>query len=244
MWCSRIIATSDVDSFIKVLNEDSEFSSRIANPSDWKGGCNAYCYVTPKEMCWLPWKKKYDSSNADDFPELKIHSAVDKCTYNFIEYGDVCYELPSAPIREILKITNTDGYLFYDCDKQVKAASVFVGERWKTQQYYLLTNKALLWNLEQSGNTLLWIMREDRREDGKSKERFGDFYAEKDCSYVGFFRNEEFVVIRIYSNKNQKVDVDRADDPLSDILDQYGYKTETSEYTEPIAIQEIEDSSL
>lgn len=234
-----LIATSDVDSFIKELNEDSELSYRVANPSDWIGGCRVYCYVTPKEMCWMPWKKRYDSSNAYDFPELKIRSAVDKCTYNFIEYGDVCYELPSAPIREILKITNTDGYLFYDHDKQIKAASFSVGERWRTQQYYLLTNKALLWDLEQSGYTLLWIMREDRRESGKAKERFGDFYAEKDCSYLGFFRNEEFDVIRIFSSKDRKLDVGGVGDQLSDILDQYGYKTETSEHTEQIVIHEI-----
>ena len=214
-----LIATSDVDSFIKDLNEDSDLSYRVANPPDWTGGCSVYCYVTPKEMCWMPWKKRYDSSNAYDFPELKIHSAVDKCTYNFIEYGDVYYELPSAPIREILKITNTDGYLFYDCDKQVKAASVMVGEKWRTQQSYLLADKTLLQDLEQSGNTLVWIMREDRRENGKARERFGDFYAEKDCSYVGFFRNEEFVVIPIFPLKRPKVDLDEGNEPLSALIE-------------------------
>ena len=238
-----LIATSDVDSFIDELNEDSDLSYRVANPPDWKGGCSANCYVTPKEMCWMPWKKRYDGRNTDDFSELKIHSAVDKCTYNFIEYGDVCYEMPSAPIREILQITDTDGYLFYNRDKQIKAASISVGERWRTQQYYLLVDKSLLQDVEQSGNTLLWIMREDRRENIKAKERFGDFYAEKDCSYVGFFRNKEFVVIQIFPSKDRKVDMDGADDPLSDILDQYGYRTETSEHTEQIVIQKVEDSS-
>lgn len=239
-----LIATSDVDSFIKELTEDSELSYSVANPPDWKGGCRAYCYVTPKEMCWMPWKKRYDSSNTYDFPKLRIHSAVDKCTYNFIEYGDVCYELPSAPIRETLRITNTDGYPFYDRDKQIKAVSTSVGEKWRTQQYYLLANKTLLQELEQSGNTLLWIMREDRRENGKAKERFGDFYAEKDCSYVGFFKNEEFVVLQISPSKGPKVDADGDDDLLSDILDQYGCGTEISEQTEQLTIQEVEDSSL
>lgn len=196
-----LIDTSDVNSFIEELNGDPELSYRVANPPDWKGGCSVYCYVTPKEICWMPWKKRYDSENIDDFPELKIHSAVDKCTYNYIDYGDVVYDLPSAPIRKILKITNTDGYTFYDCDKQIKAATISVGENGRTQQYYLLTNKKLLRDLEQSGNTLLWIMREDRRETRKAKERFGNFYAEKDCSYLGFFRNEEFVVQQIYPNK-------------------------------------------
>lgn len=232
-----LIATSDVDRFVKDFDENPELSRRMANPSDWKGGCSVYCYVTPKEMCWMPWKKRYDSSNTYEFSDLEIHSAVDKCTYNFTQYGDVCYELPSTPIRETLKITNTDGYLFYDSDKQVKAACVMVGEKWRTQQSYLLTNKELLRDLEQSGNTLVWIMREDRRENGKAKERFGDFYAEKDCSYVGFYRNEEFVVKRIIPMNHQKVNAKEVDE-LSALIKQFGYRTETSEYPEKIVILE------
>ncbi len=92
--------------------------------------------------------------------------------------------------------------------------------------------------LEQSGNTLVWIMREDRRENGKAKERFGDFYAEKDCSYVGFYRNEEFTVIRILPTKRKKVDVSEEYDQLSALIEQYGYRTETTEYPEQVVIRE------
>lgn len=239
-----LIAVNDVDSFISMLNEDSELSSRIANPFDWNGGCSANCYITPKEVCWMPWKKRYDSSNADDFPELKIQSAVDECTYNFIELGDVCYELPSAPIREILQITDTDGHLFFDRDKQIKAVSISVGENWRTQQCNLLVDKIILQNLERTGNTLLWIMREDRRENVKAKEKFGDFYAEKDCSYVGFFRNEEFVVIQIFPGEGPKANIDETDELLTDILAQYGYTKEIFEQTEQIVTHEVKDSLL
>lgn len=234
--CAVLIAMSDIDSFIKELNEDFELSDRIANPFDWKGGCSVNCYVTPKEMCWMPWKKRYDSSNVDNFPELKIHSTVDKCTYNFIEYGDVCYELPSAQIREILKITDTDGYLFYDRDKKIKAASISVGENWRTQQCNLLVDKNLLQILKQSDNTLLWIMREDRRENGKAKEQFGDFYAEKDCSYVGYFRNDEFVVIQISNGEEQEADLVKTDDQVYDILNRCGYTKGEFEKTEQIVV--------
>lgn len=239
-----LIATSDVDTFIKKIKEDSDLSYRAGNPPDWKGGCSVNCYVTPKEMCWMPWKKRCDSCNIYDFPELKIHSAVDKCTSNSIEYGDVCYEIPSAPIREILKISNTDGYLFYDGNKRVKVARVFAGESWRTQQCYLLVDKVLLQDVEQTGNTLLWIMREDRRENVKAKERFGNFYAEKDNSYVGFFNKGEFIVVQIFPRKGPEADMGGEDNPLSDILDQYGYETESSEDTEQLGIQEVEDSSL
>lgn len=217
---------------------------RIANPFDWEGGYSANCYITPKEICWMPWKKRYDSSNVDNFPELKIHSAVDKCTYNFIELGDVCYELPSAPIREILRITDTDGYLFYDRDRQIKAANISVGEDWRTQQCYLLVDKALIHDAEQRGNTLLWIMREDRRESRKATEQFGDFYAQKDCSYIGFFRNEEFVVIRISAGEDPKADADETNELLADILTQCGYTTEILEQTEQTVAHEVEESLL
>ena len=38
--------------------------------------------------------------------------------------------------------------------------------------------------------------------------------------------------------------MDGEDNPLSDILDQYGYETESSEDTEQLVIQEVKDSSL
>ena len=51
--------------------------------------------------------------------------------------------------------------------------------------------------LQNSNKSLIWIMREYRREDGKASEKYGKFYAEKDSSYVGFFKNGEFVVKEI-----------------------------------------------
>ena len=59
--------------------------------------------------------------------------------------------------------------------------------------------------MEESGNKLLWIMREYRREDGKSKEKFGEFYAEKDCCYIGFFKNGKMVTTQIYKKLDSRV---------------------------------------
>ena len=233
LWLKAImVSTNDVDEFIEGLSKKTRASYRSLNPFDWEGSCSVHCYVTPKEICWMPWKKRYDSGNIDDFPGLKIHSAVDECIYNFIGHGDVFYELPSAPIREILNITNTNGYLFYDCNKKVKAASILVGEKWGTRQNYLLVDKSLLQDIDKRGITLLWIMREERQESIKAKERFGDFYAEKDYRYVGFFKDKEFVTIRISPDEDQSSDIDDTDDSYSNILEKYGYRTGTSEYTE------------
>lgn len=53
--------------------------------------------------------------------------------------------------------------------------------------------------LKEIHKVLIWIMREYRRESGKSKEKFGDFYVEKGISYIGYFKNGEFIVDQIDS---------------------------------------------
>lgn len=201
---SILIDTGDLDKFLDMLSADSNLAYNISNPTDWRGGVHSSCYITPKEVCWFPWKKRYNSRFVDDFPGLNIQSAVDRCCYNFHEYGDVFYNLPSAPVRDLLQINNSDGYLFYDNNKKVKAEYCITGEKWRTYQDYLLVDKEeLLAKAEESGNKLLWIMREYRREDMKSREKFGDFYAEKDCCYVGFFKNGEIVTMQISKKQDR-----------------------------------------
>ncbi len=221
-----------IDSFIEDLKASPHLTHSLTNPSDWKGGCSSYCYISPKEVCWMPWKERYDSSNTSEFPDYEIYSTVDKCTYNSTEFGDVNYELPSAPIRDVLKVVNTNGSLFYDCNNQIKAASIWVGEPWRTQQSYLLVDKTLLQLMEQNGNTLLWFMREDRRESGKIKERFGDFYSDKDCSYVGFFRNDKFHVVCISPREHSETHPECNDEVLFDLLQHYGGIEISNEETE------------
>lgn len=199
LWINSIlIAKEDLETFISTLMDRSDLAEQIAQPNDWEGGVDSYCYITPKEVCWAPWKKRYNSYFVDEFPHLRIQSAVDKCCYNFLEYGDVYYSLPSLPIREYTGITNSDGYIFCNSKGEIKAEYCIAGEKWETyQQYLLLDQGELLSAVDDNGNILVWIMREYRREDGKSREKFGQFYAEKDCCHIGFIRNGELVVIQI-----------------------------------------------
>ena len=194
---SILVEHEKLDDFLELICNDSNVSNQILNPSEWSGGVQTSCYITPKEICWMPWKKRYDSWFTDEFPAITINSAVEECTYNFIGLGDVGYKLPSALVRRILGITNTDGFEFYNAEKEIKSISLTVGEKWRTQQGQLLTGKSLIGLAEKSGKHLVWIMREYRRESGKSREKFGDFYVEKDKSYCGFFRNGDFEVYRI-----------------------------------------------
>lgn len=196
LFISSIIINSDeTNAFIDMLGNDKDLSKKISNPTDWHGGIISSCYITPKEICWFPWKKRYDSCNVEEFPDFSIQSAVDKCCYNYPEYGDVYYNIPSEPIRKLLGIVDSNGYLYYDNNKVIKAQYSISGDKWRTAQNYLLVEKkALLDTLQNSGKSLIWIMREYRKEDGKSKERFGDFYADKDNSYIGYFERGSLIV--------------------------------------------------
>lgn len=180
----------------------------------------------------MPWKKRYDSWFADEFPGIAINSAVEECTYNFVGLGDVGYKLPSALVRRILGITNTDGFEFYNAEKEIKAISLTVGEKWRTQQGQLLAGKSLIELAEESGKYLVWIMREHRRESGKSREKFGDFYVEKDKSYCGFFRNDAFEIYRIEKKQRPAVDTN-----LCDILSRYMNMDDQNEENEVHLLQ-------
>lgn len=200
---SILIADDDLEPFLDSLGVDEALANRIANPTDWMGGIQSSCYITPKEVCWFPWKERYNSRFIEEFPQLNIQSAVDRCCYNFQEYGDVYYDLPSAPIRQLLQISNSDGYLFVNDENKVKAEYCIAGEKWRTYQDYLLVDKEeILCKVEESRNKLLWIMREYRREDGKSNEKFGEFYVEKDCCSIGFFKNGEFIIKQISAKQD------------------------------------------
>lgn len=192
---SIIVDSKDVPAFITQLKTNKELPEEVSIPSDWNGGIESSCYITPKEICWFPWKKRYDSYNAEKFPGLGIQSAVDECTYNFPEYGDVHYLLPSAPIRQLLGIIDSDGYRYWDKDGVVRSEYSISGEQWHTQQDYLMANKNLiLEKLSAQGKELVWFMEDIRRETSSSRERYGEFNAERRINYVGYFKEGQFRV--------------------------------------------------
>ena len=182
-----LIRKNQFKDFVAQIGKDEQFLFELANPEDLCGGIISSCYVTPKEVCWFPWKKRYNCNLAEDYPQYQVQSAVDECCYNFSEFGDVNYYLPSAPLRKLLNIINSNGYLFYDDVKHIKAEYAVTGEKWGTYQDILLVDKdELLSKIEEKELSIFWVMREYRREDGKTNEKFGKFYADKDNSYIGY----------------------------------------------------------
>ncbi len=190
---SIVVKSDEVSEFLSMLR-DKEIFNRVCTPSDWSGSGESSCYITPKEVCWFPWKKHYDSSYTDEFPELTVHSAVDDCTYYYPDLGEVHYSMPSMQLRILLGITDTDGYLYYDKLKNIIAEYSLSGERWRTSQHCLLVGKShFLQILRENGFSLIWIMLEMRRETLNAQEMHGQFYAERKQYSIGYYNdNMEF----------------------------------------------------
>lgn len=198
---SILIKETEIDKFKETINNNENILNMISNPCDWMGGYFSDCYITPKEICWMEWKKRFNSSRTEYFPNLEISSAVDECTYYFADSDEIYYKIPSDIIRKSLGINNTNGYIFYDKDNNIKSIYTINGEKWHTQQNYLLVGKKLLSLLSKKGKTILWIMKEYRRESGIARERFEGHYVEKDNNYIGFIKNNEFIVEKIMPKK-------------------------------------------
>ena len=195
-----LVNQDDVLGFAEAITEKSNADNRVANPTDWYGGIHSSCYITPKEVCWFSWKARYDSANIEEFPQFELKSAVDDCCYNSPEYGDVYFYLPSAPIRDILGIVDSDGYLFFDNSRKVIAEHSIAGEKWRTYQNYVIVDRPVLFErLQRAGKRLVWIMRERRIRTGNAQEKFGEFGADRDKSYIGYFDGNKFTVREIHS---------------------------------------------
>ncbi len=196
-----IVKSSDVETFVEMLGDKGKENDRLANPTDWNGGIDASCYITPKEICCFPWKTGYSSSNVEEFPNVDISCAVDECCCNIEEYGDVFYYLPSAELRKKLGIADTDGYLYTDTESKVVAEYTLAGEKWRTYQSCLLLDRNLAAEqLSKDGKSLVWIMRERRSSSGLTSEKYGKFGADRFKSYVGYFKGESFEMREIRSS--------------------------------------------
>lgn len=191
---SIVLPTDQVSQFVTAVHK-KELFERICDPTDWSGEVESSCYITPKEVCWFPWKKHFDSYKTIEFPDLSIHSAVDRCCYNYPEYNDVYYYMPSATIRNLMGIIDTDnGYLFFDKNKNILSEYSIAGEKWRTSQDYVLVGtEDVITKLSKAGLSLIWIMQEVRDITGNAKEIIGDHYAERRQYYIGYYEKGRFI---------------------------------------------------
>lgn len=194
---SILVKSEDTPKFFMRIH-DKEVFNKVCDPTRWVGGPETTCYISPKEVCWFTWKKEYESYYNEEFPEILILPAVDYCCYDSTQYGESHYYLPAKMLRNLLGIVDTDGYLYFNKDKNVIAEYSIAGEKWRTsQQYVLVGAEDTLNSLNEKGYTLIWIMQELRRETANSQEKYGEFYAERRQYYIGYYDNNSFIVEKL-----------------------------------------------
>lgn len=188
-----LIPTQEIETFVKKM-KDEKVMQKASNPSEWVGYVETSCYITPRELSWFPWKRYYDSPLVDEFPDLSIKSAINRCCYSSDENEEVYYSAPAAPLRAALGIVDTDGRLYYDKNGNAVSEFISVGESWGNSQEYVVTGTDNLKILGEKGLSLIWILQELRRETGTARERFGEFYTERRQYYIAYYKDGKLVI--------------------------------------------------
>lgn len=189
--------------FQKLITRIVDNKISISVPSDFESDLDINGYISPKELCWVPWIKQFNDFIFDDKQDLSLIPTTVKCCANIGEDGETTFYMPSKEIRNILGIVRSDNYLFFNKNGEIKSEYYFVGDKYETHQEYLyVSGNELLEKTNGQGNELVWILKEYRQEDMKAKEKFGRFYAEKEICSIGYLVDGEFKIITI-SDKNK-----------------------------------------
>ncbi|WP_400245925.1 hypothetical protein AB3U99_04875 [Niallia sp. JL1B1071] len=200
LWISSGIVKNNDFEYLRndVLKRQKSLVNNLKNPEDFHSSTETQCYITPKEVCWMNWKDECYSSlqnvsiDNGDFIEYTITKAVEECTANYPEFGDVYYKLPSRIIRELLEISDGDGYQYYNGDKELEAVFFNAGEKWYDSQSYLCVNREqLLSQLDQSNSKIFWIVRLLRQATSKSLEKYPKLHSRNDKCWIVWFDDGE-----------------------------------------------------
>ncbi|MBN3525068.1 hypothetical protein [Paenibacillus apiarius] len=130
--------------------------------------------------------------NVGGFVNYTIEKAVEECTANYPEFGDVYYKLPSRIIREMLGICDGDGYKYYNGEKQLKAICFKAGEKWHDSQSYLCVDREkLLLQLDHLNFKIFWTVRLLRQATSKSHEKYPKLHSRNDKCWLVWFEDGE-----------------------------------------------------
>lgn len=198
MWISTgVVKKDDLQLFINdIKNSNRVLWNIINNPEEFHSYPEANCYISPMEVCWLKYKKEYNGVEHIESlngKEYVIKKAISECTTNLLDYGDIYYKLPSKYIRDILRIEDGNGYLYYDKEEQIIAEYTVAGEKWYDAQNILKVDKNILYDkLMQRQEQLFWIVRVKREVSRKLSEKFNNNYIENDRIWVVFYINNKW----------------------------------------------------
>jgi hypothetical protein len=200
MWISSAIIANEKFKYLKndIINRKDSLVYNLSNPEDLHSSTETQCYITPKEICWMSWKNEYYnkiyniSIDDGDFVEYTIEKAVEECTANYPEFGDVYYKLPSRIIRELLGICDGDGYKYYNGEKQLEAIWFEAGEKWHDSQSCLCVDREnLLLQLERRNFKIFWTVRLLRQATSKALEKYPKLHIRNDKCWLVWFEDGE-----------------------------------------------------
>ncbi|MDE6058785.1 MAG: hypothetical protein K2G44_01945 [Clostridia bacterium] len=202
-FSTLIIKETDLSEFIRSVH-NKDLLAHLHSIDDLLGGIATDCYLTPKEICWFPWKEHDDSWILEDIG-AECHCAVDHCCYNLVGCGDCEMNLPSPYIREKLGISNTDGNLFYNSFNKIKAEYYSIGDSHAAEQQYLWVDKdELMREIEKDGNMLIWIMKIHRQESCLAREKFDGVCTDASQLFISYFKNDKFAIKKIFDTQDSK----------------------------------------
>jgi hypothetical protein len=203
---SLILDQSNLGKLLEIFQSKAE--DKTANSIDLealKGGVVCNCYVSPYEICWCPWKERFESWKLNDlFPDINLVSAVDGCVSNLPNVGDIFWELPSKCLRDLLSIEFFDGQFFRAKDFTPEILLEKRSDINGNNQSMLLGNKdQILSLLSKKEQTMVFLMKEQRTPSPLSQERFGSFFARKNILSIGYFSGGNFHVKKISEVQNE-----------------------------------------
>ncbi len=192
---SLIISKESFSIFIKdIENHRKELCRDLLYPNDIYSQTLSDCYITPKEICQMSWKRScYDKLTHNSILNNKIIQynlikCVEKCTANYAEGDDVYYELPSKYIRELLNISDGDGDKYANKDNELIAKYFNIGRPWVEQQNFLCIDKnMLLEKLNCRNEMLIWVIKVIREPSYICHEKYKELRVYKDSTWVVWF---------------------------------------------------------
>jgi len=200
---SLIVDTQQLNKLINKIKDCKDNKQNYLHPSEWSGYIESSCYITPKEVCWFPWVNKSEPYRIDQLEIDNVFASTDQCTYNNDDYGDVYYIMPSMIIRNLLGINNSNGYIYENTYSEVVAEFYLSGKMHKNYQQTLVAKEEILKELSNENKSLVWLFREYRRESIKSREKLGEFFAEKLIDYIVYYENGNFIKEKINEMKKE-----------------------------------------
>jgi hypothetical protein len=196
MWISSAIINNEDFHYLinDLINKRECVIRQLNNPIDLHSSTKSDVYITPMEICWMNWKEDCNSDflnatiDEGDIKIYQIDTAVERTTSYYQDYGDIYYELPSKNVRNLLGITDGDGYEYFNREKEIKALYFNTGEAWRDSQSILCVDQEHLFSvLNRENKRIFWIVRLSRLPSIKTLEKGAKKDYRRDRNWIVWF---------------------------------------------------------